>query len=186
VTDEKASKASVGPSGETGVTGAENGQRLASADAQGDRPSGETRRPSGPGVSDSDQPGEGGPGAQTLTGHLRQRHPEGFPRQVDVDRLEQKLDEGFRRGDPQRVWEVSRELLAFVRSAVDEAARARFEVNFGTEICQRCTGLKAGPKVTATCFQVRACYYTHFREDKMSPKQHQIIGKLLANHQEES
>lgn len=100
--------------------------------------------------------------------------------------MEQKLDEGFHQGDPKRVWEASRELLAFARAAVDEAARARFEVNFGTEVCQHCTGLKAGPKVTATCFQMKACYYTHFRGDRQSPKQEQIIGKLLANHQEES
>jgi hypothetical protein len=67
-----------------------------------------------------------------------------------------------------------------------EAAKARFKANFGTEVCNHCQGLKAGPRVGATCFQMQACYYTNFGEDEVTPKHQRVIGKLLANHQEES
>lgn len=60
-----------------------------------------------------------------------------------------------------------------------DAAKNRFRANFATEVCQRCRGLKAGPGVSATCFQMQACYYNHFRGDEKSPKQERLIGDLL-------
>jgi hypothetical protein len=74
---------------------------------------------------------------------------------------------------------LSREVLALAREAVGEAAKSRFKANFATEVCQHCRGLKAGPGVSATCFQMQACYFDNFREDETSPKQKRIIDSLL-------
>jgi hypothetical protein len=60
-----------------------------------------------------------------------------------------------------------------------EAAQLRFRLNFGTHICDRCDGLKAGPGVVATCYQIRQCYYDNIREGEGTPKQKRVIESLL-------
>lgn len=60
-----------------------------------------------------------------------------------------------------------------------EAAKARFLKNFGSELCESCDGLKAGPGVAATCFQVRQCFFGNIKETVTSPRQTQVIKTLL-------
>lgn len=61
----------------------------------------------------------------------------------------------------------------------NEAAHLRFQVNFATPACESCDGLKAGPGVVATCFQVRRCNYSNVKEGDASPKQLRVIQSLL-------
>lgn len=65
------------------------------------------------------------------------------------------------------------------RELAIEAAKARFSKNFGSELCEGCDGLKAGPGVTATCFQMKQCYFDSFRSSDASPKQRRVIEALL-------
>jgi len=59
-----------------------------------------------------------------------------------------------------------------------EAARLRFKVNFGTAVCESCDGLKAGPGIVATCFQIRRCNYENVREGGPSDPHRRIIQSL--------
>lgn len=64
------------------------------------------------------------------------------------------------------------------RNLVLEAGKARFEKNFGTARCESCEGLKAGPGVLATCFQVRQCFFTNIKTSDTTPKQEKLIQIL--------
>jgi hypothetical protein len=75
------------------------------------------------------------------------------------------------------VHQVAKELATFARGLVIEAAKARFEKNFATPVCNNCDGLKAGPGVTATCFQVRQCFYSNIRAETTS-REARIIDAL--------
>lgn len=73
---------------------------------------------------------------------------------------------------------ASTELLSLARALILEAAKARFEKNFATPRCDNCEGLKAGPGVAATCFQVRQCFFTNIKNQDTSPKQTRLIEIL--------
>lgn len=75
-----------------------------------------------------------------------------------------KLFEAFREGDPVRAYEEATNLLRAYDRALDEIGRLRFRVNFGSSLCERCDGLRAGPGVVATCYQVQRCHYGNVRE----------------------
>lgn len=70
----------------------------------------------------------------------------------------------FESGDPRRAFQAAGLVATRLLELDEEAARLRFQVNFGTPICTRCDGLRAGPGVVATCFQVRRCRYTNVKE----------------------
>lgn len=91
------------------------------------------------------------------------------------------MTEAFQGGDPVKVWELSRQLVDLTKEAVVEAARTRFKVNFGTPRCDRCEGLKAGPGVAATCFQVRQCYYDNIKQGDLTPKQVRVLKVILGS-----
>jgi hypothetical protein len=59
-----------------------------------------------------------------------------------------------------------------------EAGQLRFRINFGTPICHNCTGLKAGPGVLATCFQVQQCNYANIKEGELTDKQQRLLETL--------
>jgi len=92
-----------------------------------------------------------------------------------------QLTEAFRSGQPAKVWELSQQLVKVARSAADEAAQARFAANLGTEACDSCEGLKAGVGVTATCFQLKRCFYDNVRGAELSSKQKTIIEGLVGH-----
>lgn len=110
--------------------------------------------------------------------HLRERHPQGVPGPEYVGQLEQQLTEAFGTGNPEAVWNATRTILSYAEQITTEAAKLRFQVNFGTDRCQNCSGLKAGPGVVATCFQMRLCFYTNFRGDTATPKQIRLAEYL--------
>ena len=104
-----------------------------------------------------------------------------------------QLTEAFRSGQPARVWELSQQLVKVARSAADEAAQARFKANLGTSTCDHSEGLKAGVGVTATCFQLKRCFYDNARGGELSSKQQAVIeglmgpeNRALANQQNRS
>lgn len=78
-------------------------------------------------------------------------------------------------------WKESQKLLTLARQAVQDAASARFKVNFGTSPCESCDGLKAGPDVVATCFQVKQCYYTNLKTSDESSKHERILSRLVGS-----
>jgi hypothetical protein len=59
-----------------------------------------------------------------------------------------------------------------------DASRLRFKLNFGSDVCEMCEGLRAGPGVIATCFQVKRCDFTNIREDQGDPRHLRIIEGL--------
>lgn len=85
--------------------------------------------------------------------------------------------DAFTSGDPQKAWEETQRLVSMSHQLQKEAATARFKANFGTEMCTHCDGLKAGPDVVATCFQIRQCYFTNVRA-RTDEKHTRLIEKL--------
>jgi hypothetical protein len=63
-----------------------------------------------------------------------------------------------------------------VKEILRQAAKDRFAVNFGTDVCLSCDGLKAGPDVLATCYQVRQCNYSNVK--RTTSHQTNLIARL--------
>jgi hypothetical protein len=98
----------------------------------------------------------------------------------DIDRHEQAIVEAFRAGEPQQAWDAVRAFILEVRQFSNEAGRARFLQNLGTSICDSCEGLKAGPDVVATCFQLKQCFYTNKKSVDVTAIQQGLIEKLTS------
>ena len=75
--------------------------------------------------------------------------------------------------------EAGDRLVRAFHSLWNEASALRFRINFGTPICDHCDGLRAGPDVVATCFQVKQCNYESVKEGAGSPRQHRVLQNLL-------
>ena len=150
------------------------GQSDAEGPSQGDR----SGRPTSSGTSGGDLQG-GVRQVPTEAGHhLRGRHPQGISVQEDVETFRSQLTVAFNEGNPEKAWEVSQRLLDFASDLVIESAKYRFKLNFGTDLCRTCTGLKAGPGVAATCYQVQQCTYSHIRADALNPRQARLVDLL--------
>ena len=76
------------------------------------------------------------------------------------------------------VYQAATTLVDRYREQGVELAKARFKLNFGTALCENCDGLRAGPGVTATCFQVKQCHFDNFREDN-HPRHLRVLNSLL-------
>lgn len=88
----------------------------------------------------------------------------------------------FQEGDAQAAFDSATRLVQAYRQLAAEAAQLRFELNFGTRICEGCDGLKAGPGVVATCYQVRQCNFDNVKEDGgASPRQLRVLQSLLGD-----
>ncbi len=96
----------------------------------------------------------------------------------DAEALIESLESSFTRGDPQAAYNGFLALSATCREMVVEAAQLRFKVNFGTPVCENCDGLKAGPGVVATCFQVRRCNYSNVKDTEITGRQLRVIDAL--------
>jgi hypothetical protein len=70
------------------------------------------------------------------------------------------------------------ELKSAYHEALTEAASQRYRANFGTDTCLNCDGLKAGPGVIATCFQVRRCNFDSIHDGSESSQQLRILTRL--------
>jgi hypothetical protein len=89
------------------------------------------------------------------------------------------LLQAFLDGDFEKAYRAAEDLRAAYHEALNEGARLRYRVNFGTEVCNRCEGLKAGPGVIATCFQVQKCNFDSIHEGSESPLHLKILDRLL-------
>jgi hypothetical protein len=90
------------------------------------------------------------------------------------------LLQAFLDGNFERAYSAALELQDAYHEAMTEASKLRFKLNFGTSACQNCEGLKAGPGVTATCFQVQRCDFKNVKEGDEDPRQIRVIDKLTA------
>jgi len=136
--------------------------------------------PEAPRAPTSDDGGPLGEGLEAIRDPLRNRHRSGVPGQREVDPTEVIL-QAFLKGDPEAVYAAAMDLSAAYREVMAEAARLRFQVNFGSKVCDGCDGLRAGPGVLATCFQVKRCNFTNIKEGSESPIQQRLIQGLSAS-----
>jgi hypothetical protein len=85
------------------------------------------------------------------------------------------LLQAFTEGDPSVAYATAIQLIESHRVVFEEAARLRFRANFGTRTCDTCDGLRAGPGVASTCFQIRQCYYRSLKETDVSAKRLAVV-----------
>jgi hypothetical protein len=164
--------ANAGPEG--GLPG-----RLGEASPPGDSESRTSGGPSGGGDPDRAGSGPSGSIPEASGDHWGNRPHERVPHPREVETLEEGIAKAFREGDPAQAWLLSQKLIELAREAVAEASRSRFKVNFGTPRCERCDGLKAGPDVAATCYQVRQCHYGNIKQGDLTPKQSRVLRLFL-------
>lgn len=77
------------------------------------------------------------------------------------------------------VYAAAKDLVAAYREVQRELASIRFKVNFNTERCRNCDGLKAGPDVIATCFQVQQCNFTNVKESDQDRRHLRVLTSLV-------
>jgi hypothetical protein len=82
-------------------------------------------------------------------------------------------------GDAEAVFEAAQALGTSYRNEKQESARLRFKLNFGSPLCSNCDGLKAGPGVIATCFQVQSCNFTNVKESDSVPRHLRVLERVL-------
>lgn len=92
------------------------------------------------------------------------------------------LLDAFTTGEPELVYQAALVLVDRYREQGIELAKARFKLNFGSAMCDNCDGLRAGPGVTATCFQMKLCYFDNFREDAQ-PRHLRVLQTLLGGQE---
>lgn len=115
--------------------------------------------------------------SESVWDRVRSRHPPSVLQASDVDNAEVEAQKAFSSGDPRTAWRSTQKLITLCHALQKEAASARYKANYGTSVCEQCDGLKAGPEVAATCFQLKQCYYTNLKvgADK---KQARLIERL--------
>lgn len=85
----------------------------------------------------------------------------------------------FQSGSPKVVYEAAQKFVSAFHALDKEAAQLRFRVNFGSEKCSKCEGLRAGPDVLATCFQIGECRYTNVKNP--TTRQLGVLARLTDN-----
>jgi hypothetical protein len=131
------------------------------------------------GVTEGNSRGEVRTSIEELRDHLRSRPATGIPGHREVDPSEILL-QAFLDGNFEVALIAAQELQAAYRESLLEAGKLRFKLNFGTSTCDNCEGLKAGPGVAATCFQIRRCEFQNVLEESASPRQVRILRKMTA------
>jgi hypothetical protein len=89
------------------------------------------------------------------------------------------LLEAFEGGKAAEVYEKAILLQKAYHALLLEVSQLRFKVNFGGPSCQNCEGLKAGPQVTATCFQVGRCEFRNYKEGDESSRVQRVLARLM-------
>lgn len=85
----------------------------------------------------------------------------------------------FHDGDPASAYGAAKALIAEYERALTELAKLRFKLNFGTSTCENCDGLRAGPDVVATCFDLKQCHFTNLKRGDEDPRHIRVIQSLL-------
>ena len=114
-------------------------------------------------------------GTETVRDNPRGRSGERISTLKEIEMLESNLVQGFKEGDPEQAWEASQALLELSKRAVIDAAKSRYQKNFGTSRCENCTGLKVVPGVIATCFQLKQCYYKGLTSEDLTERQLRVL-----------
>jgi hypothetical protein len=153
---------------------------MGQSNEKSDGSGGEDRGSSSTGSPGEHQSGREHDSSQTDGNHLRKRHHARVPRPHEVEIISEALTQAFTDGDPEKAWVHARELIQISQGLVIEAGKARFEANFGSDKCNNCDGLKTGPGVVATCFQIRQCYFTNVKEGDVGPRKRAIIEGLTS------
>jgi len=135
---------------------------MAQLSSEGDRESSTARGSTPPWVAESFGRGE----RREIPPHDGDNLHNGRPPRVSREGHLASADllQAFEEGDPERAYQAGVRLIEAHRALSVEAAHLRFKSNFGSTLCDRCDGLKAGIGVVATCFQLRQCNYTNFKE----------------------
>jgi len=146
------------------VEGHPEGSAAPRSEATG-APQGDGRRESGKGPSPTRDP-------------VGRGSRQGIPGQRLIDPTE-TLHQAFLDGDPEAAYKAAQDLSEAYREVMSEASKLRFKVNFGSNVCENCDGLRAGPGVIATCFQVKRCDYANIKEGQESPTHQKLIRGLV-------
>lgn len=109
--------------------------------------------------------------------HIRHGSGTRIPGTRVVDPSE-TLSKAFLDGDFEKAYHAAEDLRDAYHEALNEGARLRYQLNFGTDLCDHCEGLKAGPGVLATCFQVQKCNFDSIHEGSESSLHLKIIDRL--------
>ena len=149
------------------------GHRVDSVDASDHPEGGQARGPANAGVTQGFGGREGGSPSAEDGGYLRDGPPPRISRDGEI--ASEGLLRAFEAGDPVVAFEAATRLIEAHKRLFEEAAGLRFKLNFGSEVCDRCEGLKTGPGVIATCFQIRRCNYSNVKIGDTSPKQRKIL-----------
>jgi hypothetical protein len=75
-------------------------------------------------------------------------------------------------------WAALQDFIHDVRQFAEAAAQDRFRQNLGSPLCTNCDGLKAGPDVVATCFQLGRCYFANRKTSDATDAQRRLIARL--------
>lgn len=144
---------------------------------EGDQASGSDRGPAGARSQEGHPRGPVREDTPESRNHLRYGSGARIPGTRIIDPSEVLL-QAFLDGDFEGAYQAAQDLRAAYHEALNEAARQRYRANFGTESCNSCEGLKAGPGVLATCFQVQKCNFDSIREGSESPTKLKILDLL--------
>ena len=152
------------------------GEGMVSVDASDDQTGGVERRPQVDGASQ----GRGGwqerSPVEASGDHLRKGSPPRVSREGEV--AAEKLLTAFEAGAPAQAYDAALQLIEAHDKLMTEASVLRYRFNFGTPVCVNCDGLKAGPGVVATCFQIRRCNYSNVKDGDVTPKQLRVLQRL--------
>ena len=156
---------------------AKNGNRVGLSGVQGVQGGTALGRPTSQFDHEGDSRGAGGEDPSKLRDPVRDRHRAGIPGTRVKDPSE-TLIQAFLDGDFETAYQSAMDLKSAYHEALLEAAHQRYRANFGTEVCKNCEGLKAGPMVVATCFQVEKCNFDSIHEGSESPYHLRVLDRL--------
>jgi hypothetical protein len=125
----------------------------------------------------SDSRGQVREASAELRDSIRDRYQSRIPGTRVVDPSDTLL-KAFLDGCFETAHQAALDLKEAYHEALTEAARQRYRVNFGTEACNNCDGLKAGPGVVATCFQVQKCNFDSIHEGSENSHHLGVINRL--------
>jgi hypothetical protein len=151
--------------------------RLGLSSLEGNSVGGEDRRSADVLYQEGDSRRPIGEDPSKLRDHLGHRSGTRIPGTRVVDPSETLL-KAFLDGDFEKAYHAAEDLRAAYHEALNEGARLRYRSNFGTDACEHCDGLKAGPGVLATCFQLQKCNYDSIHEGSESSLHLKIIDRL--------
>jgi hypothetical protein len=109
--------------------------------------------------------------------NIRERSEKRIPRESLKDPSEVLLS-AFTEGNFDTAYAAAKALQKAYHEVLLELSETRFKLYFGSSICQNCDGLKAGPNVIATCYQIKRCNFDNIKKGDENPSKLAIIDRL--------